>query len=699
MADSRPQIGRDTGLELDDPDHPRSRELIERGNAAVARRLHDETWREDVERLRGILEDEDRLIIGRRRGAHIYDFHRSADHPRGLWRRLPAAVEPTASADWQPVFDLDAHCEETGHEWAWRGPIDRPDMARVMLVLSDNGSDVCMAREFDLEACAFVEGGFETPPARLNLSWDGSDALLVSAALGPDHATRSGWPRTTRRWQRGTTFEDAPVVHEADHESLLSFAERVVGPDGLVAFVEMHTIQSLTVTVERGGAQGGERTGEQRGERRALDLPRDASIQVNHRLAAFQPHEDAKGHPAGTLVLTDFDRSFERVLYEPQPRGALDWFVMTRDWLVMKGHDELRPWLRILDLSDAQNPIRDVPVQSDGTLDAFFHSAQPDGTGTGDGEGRSDPRIDIMVQTMLEPPTLLRFDPRKDAAPAIVAREKPRFDTTGMRTELLEARSEDGTMVPYHIALPREAAHGPVPVVVTAYGGWAASMSPWYQRMWGPALLERGIGVAIAHIRGGGEFGPTWHRAAVRESRPRAFEDTVAIARDLVERGLAPAGGVGFVGASNGGLLASVMLTRYPDDWGAIVPIVPVADMLRFHEYEAGAAWIEEYGDPDVEGDAAFLRAYSPVHNVASVTDTVYPPALIDAPTHDDRVDPAHARRFYDELANAGQDVLLRTAETGGHGGGETSDRQAEDTATRAAFFRQALAQMGSAHK
>jgi prolyl oligopeptidase len=215
----------------------------------------------------------------------------------------------------------------------------------------------------------------------------------------------------------------------------------------------------------------------------------------------------------------------------------------------------------------------------------------------------------------------------------------------------------------------------------------------YFLKVEGPALLEKGISYAVAHIRSGGEFGPSWHRAAMGANRTKAFEDCVAVARDVVARGLAPEKGVGFVDGSNGGLLAAFMDTRYPGDWGAIKADVPVTDMLRFHlyDYDAGAAWIEEYGDVDNETHAAYMRAYSPLQNVRPRAEVVYLPILIDAPAHDDRVDPAHARGFAQRVREAGQDVMLRTSETGGHGGGETSDRAATDIAVMAACFRQTL--------
>ena len=669
-------------LHLDDPSDPRSIALTRAGNAAVVQRLHDDRFRDDVARLRKIIEDEERLLVCRLRGGMIYDFHRSAEHPRGLWRRLPGEAVPSADADWEPVFDLDAYCTETGGEWAWRGVADGPDPARVMAILSDNGSDVCVAREFDLVAKDFVADGFETPPARLSVAWDGPDALLVSAATAPEHRVRSGWPRTTRLWRRGEAFEDAAVVHEVGEEDLYSHAYRIERTNRRV-LQTAHTIQSSSLQIETAepGGEGRDRV--------ALDLPRDARMGATERFVFWMPLTDG-AHPAGSVVVRDLNGGgFERVLYEPGERSAADGFWTTRRWMFVTGHDDLVPWLRVLDLDTPEADMTEVPLpEGTSTLGAFWYAADPD--------IEDDPRIQVMTQGLLQPPTLLHYDPR-DGSLREVASEKPTFDATGMKAQLLQARSADGTMVPYDVALPREAADGPVPIVISAYGGYMITFGAYYQKFQGPTLLERGIGTATAHIRGGGEFGPAWHRAAMGDRRHKAFEDCVAVARDLVARGLAPEGGVGFVGSSNGGLLAAVMATRYPDDFGAIKADVPVTDMLRFHLYEAGAAWIEEYGDPDDPTDAAYLESYSPLHQVRPASEVAMPPVLVDAPSHDDRVDPAHARRFAKRMMDAEQDVLLRTTETGGHGGGETSERQAEDMAVRSAFFAQTLLAEGKA--
>ena len=424
------------------------------------------------------------------------------------------------------------------------------------------------------------------------------------------------------------------------------------------------------------------------GRRVAVDLPGRRHAGATSRGIAWQPLEDTGAHPAGTLLwrpLADADGAGsgeDIVLFRPTERRVVSSFGASDRWLAVSVSDNLVPELHMLDCTAPGAGLRRVPVPGDyQSVGASWLNASPDHA--------DDHRLDIVASGMIEPPTLLRFDPAAfDRAPAVLRRAKARFEADGMRSLMLEARSEDGTMVPYHLALP--AGEGPHPVVIGAYGGFGVDTYARYLAF-GSLIYGRGAGYCFAHVRGGGEFGPGWHLAAVRQQRHKAFEDCVAIARDLVERGLAPAGGVGMTGGSNGGLLAGVMLTRYPEAFGAIVSKVPVADMLRYHHFPAGRAWIDEYGDPDDGEDAAYLRSYSPVHQVVPAAERRYPPVLIDAPVNDDRVDPSHARRFAHRLIEAGQPTLLRTSGTGGHGGGDASDAQARNVAASAAFFLRTL--------
>ncbi|MGV9766095.1 prolyl oligopeptidase family serine peptidase [Micromonospora tulbaghiae] len=247
------------------------------------------------------------------------------------------------------------------------------------------------------------------------------------------------------------------------------------------------------------------------------------------------------------------------------------------------------------------------------------------------------------------------------------------FDPEGLAVRQFFATSVDGTRVPYFVVGKADAAGGPA--LLTGYGGYEIPMTPNYSGVIGRGWLARGGTYVVANIRGGGEYGPRWHRAALRENRLRAYEDFAAVAADLVTRGITTPRQLGVEGGSNGGLLMGVMLTRYPALFGAVVAHVPVLDMRRYHRLLAGASWIAEYGDPDREEDWAYLREYSPYHNVRA--GEAYPPVLLVTSTRDDRVHPAHARKTAARLREHGHDVAYHESVEGGHGAAANNEQRA----------------------
>jgi prolyl oligopeptidase len=218
-------------------------------------------------------------------------------------------------------------------------------------------------------------------------------------------------------------------------------------------------------------------------------------------------------------------------------------------------------------------------------------------------------------------------------------------------------------------------------------------MLPYYSPLVGRAWLARGGTFVVANIRGGGEYGPAWHHAALRERRPRAYEDFAAVARDLVARGLTTSDRLGVEGGSNGGLLTGVMLTRYPELVGAVVIEVPLLDMRRYHRLLAGSSWVAEYGDPNVPDDWAFLREYSPYHNVHD--GRPYPPVLVQTSTRDDRVHPGHARKMVARLREYGADVTYYENIEGGHAGAADNEQVANMAALRFEFLHRTLGDRG----
>ena len=257
------------------------------------------------------------------------------------------------------------------------------------------------------------------------------------------------------------------------------------------------------------------------------------------------------------------------------------------------------------------------------------------------------------------------------------------FDTGGLHVRQHFATSEDGTRIPYFVVGPTDPSSGPT--LLTGYGGFEVPLTPSYSGIIGRGWLERGGTYVVANIRGGGEYGPQWHQAVQGRQRLKVYEDFAAVARDLVGRGFTTPRQLGIQGGSNGGLLMGVMLTRYPELFGAIVCQVPLLDMRRYHLLLAGASWMAEYGDPEDEGDWAYLSQYSPYHQVRA--GAPYPPTLVMTSTRDDRVHPGHARKMAAKMKGMGLDLLYYENIEGGHGGSADNKQAAFMSALAYSFL------------
>ncbi|NJM82849.1 MAG: S9 family peptidase [Tabrizicola sp.] len=650
--------------------------FVLRENARTEAVLVDGQMEEDIATVRAILEAPGVIRAMIRRGAHLYRFRQSPDNPRGLWLRLPVTATPTPDADWEVVFDLDAHCAETGRIWVWHGADTAAfDPERVILRLSLEGSDLHRLVEFDCSTKAFVPGGFDLPPERGGLAWIDVDTCLWSSAREGD-ATGSGWSGTIRRLSRGMAPQDAPELHRTDATDLLcsAWVSKYGGAEPMEVRMRMPAIGMTEVTLHRAG-------------RAPVTLPNPPDTTVAFNQTHFAYIARALGdHPAGTLVLGGIDSAFRRILFSPAPGTAVneDSLILYGDWMLWTETEMLRPRIMALDLREPDQPPQEIvpPVPAEAVHVSSF-DANPD---AGDGT------IALYLSGFLTPPQFWLFDLAGGVAGITFRKfyaQPAEFDTTGMEVRLHLAASADGTGVPYHIVLPKDhaAAQGDLPVLIHGYGGFGISMQPWYDPVGGKTWLEAGGAMVTAYIRGGAELGQDWYLQAKGAGRPRAFADFAAIASDLVERGYSRPARIGCRGGSNGGLLCGVMLTRYPERFGAVWASVGVHDMLRFTHFPAGRGWIDEYGDP-VDPDARdWLRAYSPIHNIPAGN---LPPALIDTSAHDDRVDPSHSRRFAAALIAAGHGSLFYQ-HSGGHGGGGASAEKARQWALGLAFLRKAL--------
>jgi prolyl oligopeptidase len=636
-------------------------------------------------RLLSILDSTDRIPEVTRRGAWLYNLWQDASHPRGLWRRTTLADYRRARPSWETVLDLDALAAKEGENWVWAGAnCLGPDYRRCLVSLSRGGADAHVVREFDTVEKAFVAGGFWLPEAKSDVTWIDADHVYVGTDFGPGSMTDSGYPRVIKRWARATPLADAVQVFE-----------------GLRSDV------SVSVTVDR--TPGFERVVFARStdfynEQRFLAsanglvpfaLPSDASWRLWHSVGGtadtllvelrsdWSPAQGSTRFVRGSLLAADA-RAFLAgepaftALFEPTPTRSLAGWTTTRDHLLVNVLDDVASRLEEWRRSAAESPgtvhfaRREVSAPFPGTLST---------TALHDPLLRNDALADayLLVYTdFLTPDTLMLGHAGRDAREPLKARPAL-FNAAGLRAEQHFARSADGTRVPYFLIRSDRVDGAPpaqaTPTLLYGYGGFEVSMQPWYSAAFGSAWFERGGALAIANIRGGGEYGPGWHQAAVKAGKQRSYDDFLAVAEDLVARQVTSPRHLGIQGGSNGGLLVGAAVTQRPDLFNAVVCQVPLLDMRRYHRLLAGASWMAEYGDPDDPAQWAFISRYSPYHNVK--TGVRYPRILFTTSTRDDRVHPAHARKMAARLLELGNEVLYYENIEGGHGGAADNAQRA----------------------
>lgn len=676
-------------LFLENDSDPQTLKFVAQRNAASTAQLSSPQFEADRDAIKALIERDDRLIIPTRRGKWLFNFRKSKDNPLGLWRRLPADQEPIPSAAWETVFDLDAFCASEGKRWIFNGAVTCPwEPARVLLLLSDGGSDLTRLLEFDTETKSIVEGGFDTPAVRAHASWLNRDEICYFGSIDAHSATRSGWPRIGRRLRRGQRVEDAVPLYEAGENDVTGYAVQL-DPLWWKGSPEENTIRLFVACHEIGQYSGF--VVEQDGVLRRMDLPKEVGFSINQNHCLWHAKSDER-FAAGSLILQGFTPFEEEILQKPErllvsakAGQSIQQFTLLRDWAVYIVKDRLQPHLYLLDLKAPDSLPFEIALPPE-IQSVYFRLLDADLTS-------GDQTLQVVGQGFLQPDTryILPLD-GADRKPQLQwANQSPSyFDADGMSCELLEATSEDGTKVPYHLVLPKNPPAGAVPVLMYGYGGFEWSLSPNYSGVNGLWLAQGGAYVQ-AYIRGGGELGPNWHRVAKGHGRHKAFEDFVAVARDLVKRGYSTPEKIACNGGSNGGLLTGVMLTRYPKDFGAVWCQVPVIDMTRFHLFAAGKAWMDEYGDPDKPEDRANLLSYSPLHTIRPASELAYPPIYIESSSNDDRVHPSHARRFAFQLEKAGHTLLFREYGSGGHGGRGDTLESATRTAMGYSFLRQTI--------
>jgi len=681
MTDPRPTIEApddDPYLWLEEIDGERALAWVEAQNAATLARFGDDRFAADRDTLAAIFDRPDNIPVIAKRGTKVFNFWKDAEHPRGLWRATSLDSYRSEKPDWDILLDLDALAAKEGEDWTWSGAATIPGShERAIVMLSRGGADAVVLREFDLGALDFVPGGFELPEAKGGAAWLDRDTLLLSSALGADMATSSGYARTVRLWRRGADPLTAPVIFEtsADHMAVWSDIDREAEGE-LLVFVERVGFFDAIVWI-----------GDRSGPKTRIDVPTDASVDWHRGWLAVKRRTawtiGDKNYPPDTVLGISFpaflagDRRFTK-LFEPAERRALQGFFWCGGRLHLSILDDLKPFFEALTPSETGwsreriTGLPDIGVANVWPLDVRTEESNGD--------------LLASAQDPLTPPSL--FLVRPAAAPELLKRAPEAFDPAGLVVTRHEATSADGTRIPYvQVGPPGET--GDAPVHLSGYGGFGISQLPYYNSAVGKLWLERGGTSVVANIRGGREFGTAWHEAGRREGKRASHDDFAAVASDLVRRGVTRPSRIAAEGGSNGGILITNMLTRYPERFGALFCTIPLIDMRRYSKLHAGASWIAEYGDPENPDDWEFLKEISAYHT--AVPGRPYPPILIATSRRDDRVHPGHARKMAAKLQAMGYEADFYEPAAGGHGYGKDNRERASFTALGYYFMRRAI--------
>jgi prolyl oligopeptidase len=651
----------DRFLWLEDVEGERALAWVHERNAATLSELEAHPWFGAFQReILGIITSGDRIAYPNTMGDLVYNFWTDAEHPRGIYRRTPIAAYLAGNPTWETVLDIDALAEAESVPWAYGGMACLgPAYQRCMVSLARGGSDASEVREFDLTTRQFVTNGFFLPEAKSSTAWVDDHTLLIATDWGEGSLTSSGYPRIAKVWRRGVPLASATTVFEGDSADVGLFVGGVETTTGnLAAVYHRPSFFRGSMHLLRGDALV------------PLDIPLDADPGlVGDQLTVYvRDPWTVGGRTYGTgsviaMALNDFldgDRTF-RVVVEPGERATVQGVSPTRDYLLVSMLDNVRGRLLKYQLQGDRwvgTPV-DVPdMGSVNPVDVDVHSN----------------RFFFTYSSFLQPTTL--YVHQDDGRVAEVSRLPAMFNADGLTIDQHHATSRDGTRVPYWVVRRTDMAlDGQSPTLLYAYGGFEISMTSSYSGTTGKVWLERGGVYVMANIRGGGEFGPAWHRAALKENRQRAYDDFLAVAEDLIARRITTPEHLGIMGGSNGGLLVGVAMTQRPELFGAIVVSVPLLDMRRYNRLLAGASWMAEYGNPDVPEEWEYIARYSPYQNVHA--DRQYPRPLFTTTTRDDRVHPGHARKMAALMTEQGHDLLYYENTEGGHGSGVTPEQQA----------------------
>jgi prolyl oligopeptidase len=683
LAPLKPVAAQDTDpfLWLEEVEGERALSWVKEHNErTVAELSANPVYQPIYEDVLAILNSRDRIAYPNIMGDRLYNFWQDDAHKRGIWRRTTWESYLSGSPQWETILDIDSLAAAENVPWSYGGSSClQPEYKHCLVRLSRGGSDAVEIREFDMTTRSFVADGFKLPEAKQSADWMDENTLLVSTDFGPGTMTSSGYARQAKKWKRGTPLSQATMLFEADTSDMMVGVGSFQTADREYHIVfHRPTIFTGTMYLIQGDSLV------------KVDLPIDADPNiVRDQLIVYlrKPWTvGGKTYKGGTLIAMKLDdfmagkRDFVTVV-EPGERETIDGMSATKDFLLVSMLNNVKGELRRYRFANGKWSYETVPAPPMGSIRIGATSPLTN-------------RYFFTYSGFTQPTTLYLSE--ENGTTRQVAALPAQFDANGLVVNQHEATSKDGTKIPYFVVHRSNLQmNGQNPTLLYAYGGFEISMTPGYSGTVGKAWLERGGVYVVANIRGGGEFGPKWHEAGLKENRQRVYDDFIAVAEDLIRRKITSPEHLGIRGGSNGGLLVGVAYTQRPELYNAVVVSVPLFDMRRYNRLLAGASWMAEYGNPDKPEEWEYIKKYSPYQNIKP--NQKYPRVLFTTTTRDDRVHPGHARKGAAKMESLGYPIYYFENTEGGHGSGVTNEQRAKMDAIVYTYLWQQLG--GSAEK
>ena len=631
----------------------------EQNEETFTRYTQSNAFKEKYERIKKELNDDERIPSAYYQNGEMYNFWRDEKNVRGVWRKTSFKSYLKDEPIWENILDIDQLANDEGINWLYKGAdCLAPEYKRCLIRLSDGGTDAVTIREFDLEEKKFVKDGFNTYPSKQNASWVNEDQILIGADFGEGSMNESGYPMQVKLWNRGESLEEAKIFFSGSYEKIFNFPFVSIRPDGkYYGIIEGPTFFSEVLHLFDGE------------KLIKINLPQMIDIHgfFNESLI-LSIEEDWEIFKSGSLLEINvnsllensIDESDVKIIFEPDGQRFISGVSIGKHQLMVSMLENVNGKITRFMKKDDRWDSKDIEGFQNSTMNIYGQDVWSDNSF-------------ISVSNFLEPSSIYHASDGADYKK--IKSRKNSIDPEKYRVEQNFVSSADGTSIPYFLISRKDInLDGKNPTILYGYGGFQISKPPSYlggsiAEYW----LNSGGVYVVSNIRGGGEYGPAWHQSALKENRQRAYDDFIAIAIDLIEKGITSKDHLGIEGRSNGGLLVGATFTQRPDLFNAVICGVPLLDMYRYDKLLAGASWVDEYGDPDNPKEWEFIRKYSPYQNLKKGTE--YPEVFFYTSTKDDRVHPGHARKMAKKMTDMGSPIVYYENTEGGHAGTSNIDQ------------------------